>query len=77
MFLLQHADYGSYAAAGYNQMPYTNAYSYYPYMSTAGVASLGSTPSTTVPASQTYQLMPTVSIGASPSHFLTLPIHHS
>ena len=47
-------------------MPYTNAYSYYPYMSTAaGVASLGATPSTTVPASQTYQLMPTVSIGQS------------
>ena len=47
------ADYSAYA---YNQSAYTNPY-YYQYMQQANAASLSSTP-TTVPSTQTYQLLP-------------------
>jgi len=51
----QAADYSAYSAS-YQQSGYSNPYSYYPYMSPA--SSLTATPTSSVPSTQTYQLIP-------------------
>lgn len=53
--LFQTADY-TYPTS-YNQSAYTNPY-YYPYLSATGATSLGGTTASTVPSTQTYQLIP-------------------
>ncbi len=61
------ADYSSYAA--YNQSAYTNPYSYYQYMQSANAASslASNSVGTTVPSTQTYQLLPPSSTGTTSS----------
>ncbi|KAK2148902.1 hypothetical protein LSH36_476g02037 [Paralvinella palmiformis] len=65
------ADYGAYT--GYNQSSYPNPYSYYSY---GAAASIGSSSSTSVPSTQTYQLLPP-STSADSQFSSGLPTSHT